>query len=164
MALQAVIGPQAALHQAPQERRTDRVVLRGRLDEPNCVAWDQELQVDRPDIWLEVCKPKLDSPPPLPDRVSPWVSLDQVRNSHEIPEIRVEITVRKEVEVSPGEMEEREERIALADHPEVSEAWDVYLEKDWLAWAEADAPARRVQEIYHRLFSLYQKQNRLGDQ
>ena len=110
---------------------------------------------DAPDeVWVEVRKPRLTPPPEPPKLVTEWVRWEQLGDSTlELPEL---------FEALPRESPE-EPPIKLSDHREVQGAWDDYVQDHWWPWAEQDRRERAVQKVYSDLFSMYQRQQRLGE-
>ena len=125
----------------------------------HCIAWHRgtpDASVDEaPDeVWIEIRKPRLTRPPEPPVSVHPWVRCEQLDDSSlERPELFPAL---------PGESDE-DPPIELHDHPEVQDAWDAYVEGRWRLWAEQDRRERAVQRVYTDLFSVFQRQQRLGE-
>ena len=125
----------------------------------HCIAWHRETPEatadDAPDeVWIEIRKPRLTRPPEPPESVHPWVRREQLDDSSlELPELCPSL---------PGESAE-DRQLVLDDHPDVQEAWDAYIEDHWWPWAERDRRERAVQNIYTDLFSMFQRQQRLGE-
>lgn len=132
-----------------------------REPECDCAAWDRGQDREGGEIWLEIRQPRLIPPPEPPAELSPWLIAGQVADSSlELPELRDEIAV-------PIRDESGEEHVArhrIEDHPEVKTEWERYVEDEWWPWAEADRRSQTVQQVYTQLFSIYQKQQRLGEQ
>jgi len=55
------------------------------------------------------------------------------------------------------------EWISAVDHPEVSLAWENYLNEKWRPWADKHKHWTFVQSIYGRLFTVFQLQRNLGE-
>lgn len=110
---------------------------------------------DAPDeVWIEIRKPHRTPPPEPPESVTDWVRQEQLGDSTlELPELLEEL---------PRESTD-DPTIKLTDRPEVQLAWDDYVQDDWWPWAEQDRRERAVQEVYTDLFSMYQRQQRLGE-
>jgi very-short-patch-repair endonuclease len=53
--------------------------------------------------------------------------------------------------------------LKLEDCPEVKSLWEQYVQDKWWPWAEEDRRLQTVQKVYTDLFSIYQKQQRLGE-
>ena len=117
----------------------------------DCIAWHR----DAPDafggdasdeVWLEIRKPRLSPPPEPPEAVHAWVRREQLDDSSlDLPELRP--TLLREFADGPP--------IKLADHPELQEAWDDYIQDHWWPWAEEDRREQAVQKVYTDLFSRY---------
>ena len=128
----------------------------------HCIAWHRNTPdasdgdaPDAPDeVWVELRKPRLTRPPEPPESVHPWVRHEQLEDSSlERPELFPDL---------PGESDE-DPAIELDDHPDVQDAWDAYIEGRWRLWAEQDRRERAVQSVYTDLFSVFQRQQRLGE-
>ena len=124
----------------------------------DCIAWRRDVS-DASDgdgsdeVWLEIRKPRRDQPPEPPESLSPWVRRDQLHDSSlELPEVRSTLSDEPD-----------ESSVRLDDHPEVQRAWDAYIEDQWWPWAEQDRREQAVQRVYTDLFSMFQRQQRLGE-
>ena len=129
-----------------------------------CAVWGDSLE-DQPDIWLRIDKPRLKPPPEVPAKVRPWVNRSQLKDSSlTIPELHWQVTERVALE-SHNNGPERWDTIVrnLYDFPEIEELWDSYVEQEWWLWAEEDRRVQAVQSLYNDLFSMYQRQERLGE-
>ena len=127
----------------------------------HCIAWHRDtpdaLADDAPDeVWIEIRKARLTRPPEPPESVQPWLRREQLYDSSlELPELFPTL---------PGESAD-DPPIELDDHPEVRQAWAerAYIEDRWWPWAEQDGRERAVQSVYTDLFSMFQRQQRLGE-
>lgn len=125
----------------------------------HCIAWHRdtpEASGDdaRDEVWIEIRKPRPTRPPEPPESVDAWVRREQLDDSSlELPELFPAL---------PGESDD-DPQIRLHDHPEVREAWDAYIEEYWRPWADQDRRERAVQDVYTDLFSMFQRQQRLGE-
>ena len=129
-----------------------------------CAAWSDS-QEEQTDIWLQIDKPPLKQPPEVPAKVRPWIDRDQFNDSSlTLPELRQQITERLAVEsddIGPHLLDTVVRD--LSDSPEIEELWDTYVEQEWWQWAEEDRRVQAVQSVYNKLFSMYQRQERLGE-
>ena len=125
----------------------------------DCIAWRRNDLNDSGvntsgEVWLEIRRPRLRKPPEPPDLVRPWVRREQIEDSSiDLPELLPTI---------PSESTE-DPPTSLDDHPEVQGVWDSYIEDYWWSWAEQDRRELVVQKVYTELFSIYQRQQRLGE-
>ncbi len=132
-----------------------------REPECSCAAWLRGNEREVADVWLEVRQPRLVAAPNPSKELGPWLELGQIADSSlEMPELRKEIAVR--IHDTTGE--DRFERRLLSDNPGIKSLWEKYVEVSWWPWAEADRRAQATQRVYTKLFSIYQKQQRLGEQ
>jgi len=127
----------------------------------DCAAWHRGEDREGEEIWLEIRQPRLIPAPEPPAELEPWLVREQVCDSSlEMPELLDEIAVP----VNDESGEERLERRRIEDHVAIKSAWERYVESDWWPWAEEDRKKQLVQRVYTALFSIYQKQHRLGEQ
>jgi len=131
-------------------------------DECYCAAWHQGEEAAAGGTWIEVGKPRLLPAPEVPETLVPWLSVREVSDSTgDFPELRERITIRPEGHGDDGKVQVQE--VELSDRPEIKQAWEKWVESRWWPWAEEDRRLRRVQEVYNDLFSVYQRQQRLGE-
>ena len=120
----------------------------------DCIAWHRHAPDAAEEVWLEIRKPRLTRPPKPPDAVSAWVRREHLDDSsRDFPELYTTL-VGDSAEDPP---------LRLEDHPEVQGAWDTYIEGRWWAWAEQDRREEAVDRIYTDLYSMFQRQRRLGE-
>lgn len=125
-----------------------------------CAVWFNEPEKDQ-ETWVRIERPRLSSPPEPPDDLKPWLDPAQVNDSSlEMPELRRRIAVPLP---DHNEDPEAPRFIELSEHPEIEALWEQYVEKHWWPWAEKDKRLQPVQKVYTDLFSIYQKQQRLGE-
>jgi hypothetical protein len=125
--------------------------------EPNCfsAAWEA---AEEPDTWVQVTKPRFRSYPPPSVELAPWLDEDQLRDSScAMPELRQSPSGQAPASSNPGVD-------TSAQRERVKPAYEQYVQDQWWPWAESNNKAHEVQSIYTRLFSMYQKQQRLGEE
>lgn len=128
-----------------------------------CAAWFSEPEKDQ-ETWLRIEKPGLSDPPELPDSLKPWLDPAQVNNSSlEMPELRQRIAVAPPDHRENAEASETPQFTELSDHPEIEPLWERYVENHWWPWAEKDKRLQPIQKVYTDLFSIYQKQQQVGE-
>lgn len=97
-------------------------------------------------------------PPPLPKELIVWVE-GRVDDAHKEPRLREAIFRDEPV---PAEMRDDDEpevvkrRVELAEHPEISEAFEGWL-IDWRLWADRERRDAAVRDIYKDLFTVHLK-------
>jgi energy-coupling factor transporter ATP-binding protein EcfA2 len=106
------------------------------------------------EVWLEVHKPKLTPPPAVPQELSAWVT-DNLNDSSKSPVTLKERLVTAEVNDDPGDVKQRDTLI-FEQQPGLSALWERYLDA-WRKWAVEDRRAKKVQEEYAKLYTIYQK-------
>lgn len=104
------------------------------------------LQVDGDDVWLRFPRLQEVAPPELDEALKPWVTL--FKSPDKTPDLKLEVITYAGKEVAS--------RKVRADHPEVQEAFDWYVEFQWEPWANAERPRRRAITRYTQLFTLHQ--------
>ena len=130
-----------------------------------CIARQEPHEDQREDVWVEIKKPKLKPPPLVPAELRPWLDPVEVEDSSlEYPELRDRIVLR-EAEIVDQDGSVRTEAVYknLEESPEIADLWVRYVEKEWEPWAKEDRRLGAVQKFYADLFSLYQRQQRLGE-
>ena len=119
-----------------------------------CIAWDRESSVTSDEVWLEIRKPRPTHPPEPPELVNPWVRRDLLGDSSlEFPEL---------YETLLGDFDDDVPR-NLEDYPDVKEAWGTYIENQWRGWADHNRREQQVAKVYTDVFSMFQRQQRLGE-
>jgi very-short-patch-repair endonuclease len=137
--------------------------------EPECftAAWPNGEDEDD-GVWLKIERPRCPQVPQPPYVCQPWLDEASLADASRQPSLRDEIDGSQGSESEENESEDQEaaaeKRLRLADHPEVFEAWQAYLEDEWVPWSENYRRWQRVQAAYGRLFAMYQMQRRRGEQ
>jgi hypothetical protein len=127
-----------------------------------CVAWRARGETEEEEAWVQVRKPQLQRPPTVPTTLEPWLDPREVENSSlESPKLRERIVVN--VPDPAGSQQTQATFRDLAAAPEIVPLWNSYVEGQWNPWAEKDRRNQAVQRVYADLFSIYQKQQRLGE-
>jgi very-short-patch-repair endonuclease len=104
------------------------------------------LQSAGEDIWLRLPRLQEVPPPPLDEQLAPWVTLP--KSPAKAPELRAEIQVF-EGDIQTGIS-------TLAEHPDIQEHFDWYVENQWNPWAAAERRRREAIKRYNQLFALQQ--------
>lgn len=116
---------------------------------------------DQPEVWLRVRHQVLPTVPEAPAELEPWIDSRELRRSDAKSDPQLKLVAFRQVPASEDQPASVEE-LRLADHPEVTEAWNRYLPK-WKAWAEDHRRKSAIQAVYARLFSVYQRHAKLGE-
>ncbi len=130
-----------------------------------CIAWEPVDDAEQTETWLQIRKPRLKKPPALPEALEAWIDPGELaESSREFPNLRERIPVPGPAEsfqdpTAEGQVQFRK----LEDCPEVKSLWEQYVQDKWWPWAEEDRRLQTVQKVYTDLFSIYQKQQRLGE-
>ncbi|MFL5815192.1 MAG: AAA domain-containing protein [Bdellovibrionia bacterium] len=127
-----------------------------------CISWGPATD-ETSDKWVEIKKPKRKEPPSPPEELKEWVTAKDLRDSSKEPKVRD--TVSKTVIGDNASGEQVEETVIqhFAELPQLQDAWTKYLKKNWQPWASDDQSLAKVEAIYKDLFSIYQKQQKLGE-
>lgn len=130
-----------------------------------CIAWQPIDDEEHSEIWVEIKKPILKEPPKVLETLAPWLDPREVADSsHESPSLRERIIVNMSREREEGDVAELPTVFRELDEcPEIKSRWERYVEEEWLPWAEDDRRLQAIQRAYTDLFSIYQKQQRLGE-
>lgn len=128
-------------HSLPQEPEIQNVARR-------------EAEDITPDVWLSVHKPKMPSPPDLPEALRSWVT-DRLHDSTKPPAPLNERLIAAVVKDDDLRDVEIRDTLFFDQQPELLTLWKTYL-NTWLRWAAEDRRAKKVQDIYSRLFAMYQ--------
>lgn len=120
---------------------------------------------NREDIWLEIKKPKLPPIPALPEKIKRWAREgDLVDTLKERPSLLERIPVDAPANQDSSDQQTSLQWLELKDFPEVQSEWAEYVESKWKLWAAEFRRIKRIQEIYSKLFEIYQTQKRLGEE
>ena len=139
------------------------------------------------DFWVEVINQKKPMAPLPPEDCEPWIdgawdAYDTEPTLRERIELPVEAPPAEtdggqdDPEMSrwanPSELfadtnasqaEAQTRVVSLADHLEVSDAWEAYLAERWRPWVGEIQTWLRNRGIYRKLFEIHQAQERLGE-
>ena len=128
----------------------------------DCVAWNANGRSIK-DYWVLVKKPPISFAPPIPNVLKPWVISGELESySSESPRIIEYIDEPKKTN-DDTETLETHRRLYFSDDSTLYEAWNEYLKDKWIPWATKARDLSKVQSVYAELFSMYQKQQRLGE-
>ena len=130
-------------------------------------AWDGGETTDE-ENWLRIDKPVKPVLPRPPAECEHWFNAASLEEISAEPKLHDEIVDPKWV---PGDRQNGDEsdstpppRLLLSDHPHVALAWGKYLETKWRPWSAQYQRWERVQKAYRKLFTIYQEQQRRGEQ
>ncbi|MBI2172029.1 MAG: AAA family ATPase [Chloroflexi bacterium] len=119
------------------------------------VAWEPD---EEPENWIQVIKPQFRSYPPPSAQLAPWLDEDQLRDSsRDMPDLR-------QTPIGQSSASSNPQVDISAQRDLVIPAHERYVQDQWWPWAERNNKALEVQSVYTRLFSMYQKQQRLGEE
>ncbi len=138
--------------------------------EPECFAaswFAADNDVDE-DEWLVISKPvPLEDAPDIPDDLAPWVDERVLADSSsENLALRQQIEIAQEgaTTASASDLSPEPEMLLITDHPQIEARWEDFLQHAWRPWAAEDQRRQGIQAVYAELFSIYQRQQRLGEQ
>jgi len=123
------------------------------------------------DVWMEITKydePVLDE---VPNICKKWVDYSTLYDTENIPDLLSSISIQVDIknpDANPDDPEEEAfvsvtKTLKLEDYPEVSNAWDKFIETKWFPWTDLHQQWQAVQKVYSKLFSIYQEQQKSGE-
>ncbi len=123
----------------------------------HCAVWGTGEDTET-HSWLSVKQPRLIPPPQPSGELVRWMRPSEISDSSlEMPELLDELATDRDEQVpSPPS--------SILDHPEIKREWEEYVQNSWWPWAERDRVEQAVQRVYSKLFAMYQRQQRLGEQ
>lgn len=119
------------------------------------------------DEWLEVTSTREPAVPPVPNICKGWIDLEALQECSSPPKLNSEAILEVANHAwheGSEEPEIIEKKLILDDHPEVKEAWNKYVDSDWMQYAEKHKDWEKLHIVYSSLFSIYQQQLRLGEE
>ena len=122
--------------------------------ECHCIAWNE--QADGGEAWIEVRRGLEPVCPPLTSICKDWISPADLANSAQKPSLQERILATAREGEAPSYIE-------LVQKPAVRARWQEYLAVKWEPWAKEHLRWKRIQQVYGKLFSIYQQQKRLGE-
>lgn len=130
-----------------------------------CIAWNVENQKGTDDgTWLEIQKPKLKPAPKLPNELTVWIPQKDISDSSlEYPRLRDSISEDVTEVSDDGQKIVKTVTVRKEDRPEIVRQWQHYIQSSWKIWAQEHKRLKKIQEFYTDLFTVYQKQQRLGE-
>lgn len=115
--------------------------------------------------WVEIQKPRpLADPPAPPDILAAWLDPADIENSS-LDTLQLKTLIPRSTstpEASAGSLSD--EFDYLDEHPELPGILDAYIRTHWRPWATQDRVERAIKSAYEQLFSMYQTQQRAGEQ
>ena len=135
-------------------------------DGTNCYARTWGADENTPDdIWLEVKKMQEPPLPLVPKNCEQWVIESELRKLDSLPSLHQIITITtKTIDPATGEQYAAIETKRLADNPLVKTSWEAYLQQKWQSWVAIYKKYLEIQKVFATLYSIYQEQQRLGEQ
>ncbi|MHB1501505.1 MAG: AAA domain-containing protein [Candidatus Dormibacteria bacterium] len=126
-------------------------------EEPECSTLWRSGPVAETDGWLRVRKPAVQTRPQPPPLLDAWLSPEDLDNSSlDFPSLASR---------DPDESSDSGSQDTQSEPPlEVSEAHSRYVEQRWWPWALKDRRMQPILDVYKRLFTIYQRQQQLGEQ
>jgi very-short-patch-repair endonuclease len=120
--------------------------------------WESE-EERSDEVWIEIKKPKVPTCPNPPLICEGWYSRDALFSTENAPSVQRirHVTVKTET----GSIETETQNIE--EHSEIKQAWDRYLQKEWIPWKQNYEKVKPLQDIYSKLFRMYQLSNKLGE-
>lgn len=133
-------------------------------DETGCIS---PLISNVKDTWVEIKKPVKPIFPHPPKALMDWLSSSYKPEDTTEPTLLEKITnpdFQENANQDETDSESEQKYLYLEDHSDIKRTFDFYLVGKWNVWKEEFERYEKVQNIYTKLFSIYQKQKKLGDQ
>ena len=115
------------------------------------------------DLWIEVRKPALKSPPEPPDELEPWIKDEELTDSTLTEPGFYEQIPLSALQGDSGSTDSNA-LASISEYPHVFDKLVDYVETKWKPWASEDRELQKVQRAYNQLFNIYQRQEKLGEQ
>ena len=110
-------------------------------------VWGQEDDHDG-DVWIEVKKIQEPEIPTIPANCADWAKLETLRNTNDLPELHDSIVVEvTEEKPETGEKYTVTNTLYIESYPDIQQAWDNYLEKQWMPWTDLYNRYAAVQKV-----------------
>lgn len=128
-----------------------------------------ELDETRDGVWLEVRRPKEPQKPSIPSSCLKWLDDSSEADPLVEPRLRDEIATRVLQHGILAEDQQSQDTLSsdqfeqLADHPEILEDWQHYIQDEWLPWAETYKTWKAANDLYFQLFAIHQQIKKLGE-
>ena len=143
------------LHDIPEEKECFSIIQKMTSDTFNKDSCNF-------DKWIEIKKPKRNPCPKPPSEITPW--LKESENPEKPPQLLSFV-----IKDSPSDLKERaneekeNNRIFLADRPEIKEIFENWLSQKWIPWAGEEKRLWTVSKPYNILYEIYKKNEVLGE-
>jgi len=103
-------------------------------------------------------------PPGCPPALQRWVAFEDIANSSLTTLRLLESIPRQTDDEAEQPLNQNEDVDFGQDHPELNDILTEYIDSRWKPWAEQDRIDRKIKSTYETLFSIYQIQQRSGEQ
>ena len=120
-------------------------------------------------VWIEVRRPTEPKTPTMPASCLRWVDPDSVTDPLIEPRLRQQIPSSDATARDSGPRPQSQDSLfseqfeLLADHPEILENWQRYIQDEWLPWAEIYETWKAANDLYLQLFAIHQQIKKLGE-
>ncbi len=120
-------------------------------------------------IWLEVKKSAEPKKPLVPPHCLKWLEETNEDDLSAEPQLRHEIPIDTDSTTDYRSDQHSQEQTSvpkmdkLLDHPEIIREWENWKQDNWLPWVEIYRQWKQVDDIYFKLFSIYQQLKKLSE-
>ena len=115
------------------------------------------MELAESEVWLQISKPDIQSPPAAPGQLAPWLNPAQINDYNlQLPELLDRIP-------NPRQTQSKKHIELKNVRPIVAPLWETYVESQWWPWARESRQKKPLLDTYSELFSIYQKQKKLGE-
>ncbi|MHB0857615.1 MAG: AAA domain-containing protein [Anaerolineae bacterium] len=129
-------------------------------------AWGRDEDFDS-DVWVQIQSRREPEVPMVPSACRDWIEESALKDNSDLPSLIPQITIQRR-DPSWDEESDLPEFIShseqISDHPEVQEAWERYLEGQWLPWDEEHRTWESIHRSYASLFEIHQELLRRGEE
>lgn len=121
---------------------------------------DEQVETD---TWLEIIKPEIEPAPAPPAQLQSWLKPSQLSNpALDAPELLKRIP-NPALKNMANRYDAPEFLYLDEQREEILPVWKTYVNKTWQPWARRNRTGKQVEKIYNDLYSIYQRQQKLGE-
>lgn len=129
------------------------------------IPWIMEDEIGNPTLDAPRLRERIVAPAKRSASGNADASLDIAMGEDDEPDVDTDAETRVGGDIGrPAEGEaEGPQFLSLSDCPDVVDSWTEYIEKKWKPWAQETLRRQKIQKLYSRLFSIYQKQRHMSE-
>jgi hypothetical protein len=134
-------------------------------------AWGPDESYES-EVWIEITKydePVLSDVPKICER---WIDYSRLYDTTTQPNLYEEIFLasddtylnKLDKQKLPVKSEDEFITLKLENFPEIAAVWNEYIENKWIPWSNLHKRWMTVNEVYSKLFSIFQEEQKLGEE